>query len=214
MTRKPGFRPVGRIKPGTSCRWTIRARADKRPIPRWRLPRRLCARTLTRKPGKSPRAMLPCANFVSVCRRLLTEPRTLILFPWNQIHGKPMNGMCSRCPNPPAPGQRYCLKCKAAYARKWRKTHKMTPDQKVKDRARAYANVYLRRGKIQRGPCKIPGCRRKAQMHHPDYKKPLLVEWICRAHHLELHGTEVQKKRQEHSLAIKAIVEKHFPKEP
>lgn len=81
---------------------------------------------------------------------------------------------------------RYCRACHAAYMREWRKTNPMSPEQKRKDNARSYANVYLRRGKIQRQPCKACG-HEKAEMHHHDYAKPLEVEWLCRPCHLQEH---------------------------
>jgi hypothetical protein len=70
--------------------------------------------------------------------------------------------------------------------RKWRKTHPMTAEQRYKDNARSYANVYLRRGKIEKVACEI--CGKPGQMHHDDYSKPLDVRWLCRPHHLELHA--------------------------
>lgn len=84
--------------------------------------------------------------------------------------------------------QRHCLTCHAAYMRRWRKTHPLTPGQRMKDNARSYAGVYLRRGKLTRRPCEV--CGEAAQMHHEDYSKPLSVRWLCRAHHLELHHEE------------------------
>lgn len=116
--------------------------------------------------------------------------------------------VCSRCENEPVPGQRYCRSCSAAYMREWRRLHKLTPEQKFKDSARSYAGVYLRRGKLQRQPCKVIGCEQRAQMHHPDYLKPLEVEWLCRFHHLELHMSEAQIKKLEFSLWCKAQIAK------
>jgi len=69
--------------------------------------------------------------------------------------------------------------------REWRKTHALTEEQRLKDIARSYANVYLARGKIERGTCIV--CGEPAQMHHPDYAQPLAVVWLCREHHLLLH---------------------------
>jgi hypothetical protein len=69
--------------------------------------------------------------------------------------------------------------------RRWRKTHPLTEEQRVKDRCRSYAAVYLRRSKITRQSCEV--CGERAEMHHDDYSKPLEVRWLCREHHLELH---------------------------
>jgi len=42
--------------------------------------------------------------------------------------------------------------------------------------------VYLRRGKIHRGPCVDCGVDpedERVEMHHPDYDHPLNVVWLC-----------------------------------
>lgn len=70
--------------------------------------------------------------------------------------------------------------------REWRKTHRLTGEALVRANARSYANVYLRRGKIQREPCVDCGCD-EAEMHHEDYSKPLEVVWLCRDCHLDRH---------------------------
>lgn len=91
---------------------------------------------------------------------------------------------CSRCGVEHSRSHRWCLKCHALNMRLWRASHPLTPSQRLKDNARSYANVYLKRGKLKRLPC---WCGARAEMHHPDYHRPLLVEWLCREHHLELH---------------------------
>jgi len=70
--------------------------------------------------------------------------------------------------------------------RDWRKSHPLTPEQKKKDIARSYAGVYLRRGKLKRQGCEHCGSS-KAEMHHEDYDKPLVVRWLCRACHVLEH---------------------------
>lgn len=95
---------------------------------------------------------------------------------------------CSGCGNErDRPGQKYCLKCHAAYMRRWRPKHSdLTPEQRRKANCRAYANVYLNRGKLEKLPCEKCGDP-ESQMHHDDYSKPLDVTWLCRPCHLELH---------------------------
>jgi hypothetical protein len=66
-----------------------------------------------------------------------------------------------------------------------RKYSDMNDEQKLKIRCRAYANVALKRGKIERQGCEV--CGEKAQMHHSDYTKPLEVRWLCRRHHVYHH---------------------------
>lgn len=101
---------------------------------------------------------------------------------------RPKKKVCAKCGiQPRRPTHRYCNGCHAGYMRRWRKTHPLTAEQKMKDNARSYAGVYLSRGKIERKPCEVEGCTRKAQMHHDDYTKPLELRWRCRWHHLRLH---------------------------
>jgi hypothetical protein len=75
--------------------------------------------------------------------------------------------------------------------REWRKTHPLTPEQRRKDIARSYANAYKRRGKLIPRPC---WCGGEAEMHHPDYSRPLHVVWLCREHHRALHRDEPLRK--------------------
>ena len=87
--------------------------------------------------------------------------------------------MC-KCGKPSPVGRRYCLTCHASYMRAWRKNRPLTPEQRLRDNARSYAGVYLRRGLIQRQPCEQCSAL-KAQMLHEDYSKPLAIRWVCRA---------------------------------
>ncbi len=115
--------------------------------------------------------------------------------------------ICSRCGGINGrKNQRYCGDCHNAQMREWRKGVALTPLQRKKDNARSYANVYKRRGHIKRQPCKVKYCLEESEMHHPDYAKPLGVEWICRRHHLELH----QQESAEALAAIALIVRKHL----
>ncbi len=85
----------------------------------------------------------------------------------------------------------YCAACHAAYMRQNRKKHSQLGDEsRARANARAYAHVYLKRGKLKREPCEVEGCEAPAQMHHDDYSQPLKVRWICVAHHLALHAGE------------------------
>lgn len=76
--------------------------------------------------------------------------------------------------------------CHNAYMAEWRKGHPLSPEQKRKDIARSYAGVYLRRGKLQKLPCRDCSSH-ESQMHHPDYSKPLEVVWLCRDCHMKEH---------------------------
>ena len=79
---------------------------------------------------------------------------------------------------------------RAKYMRNWRKAHPLTLKQRRKDNARSYAGVYLRRGKITKKPCQNCGSP-NSQMHHPDYLRPLLIEWFCRPCHISIHECQL-----------------------
>lgn len=105
------------------------------------------------------------------------------------------DGSCSGCGGiRDRIGQRYCKACHAAHMRANRPKHsELTPLQRFKDVARAYANVYQRRGKLKPKPCEV--CSKPAQKHHDDYTKPLVVRWLCRECHLFLHQTSPSETR-------------------
>lgn len=96
---------------------------------------------------------------------------------------------CCKCGKEAPAGQRHCLACHAAYMRVWRKTHPLSEEQRRRDNCRSYLGVYIRRGKLQRGTCvvcKEGAIERAIEAHHADYAKPLVVEWLCRPHHVDL----------------------------
>lgn len=106
--------------------------------------------------------------------------------------------LCSKCGTPhnrwkdrgktrPAS---YCQACHATYMREHRpKHHELTPVQRFKANARAYAKVYKERGLLAPMPCEKCGDP-EAEMHHEDYSKPLVVRWMCRECHLTEHYLE------------------------
>jgi len=73
--------------------------------------------------------------------------------------------------------------------REWRKTNIVSPEQKIKQNARAYAKTYRRRGLLIEADCcqDCISCETKLEMHHEDYAKPLAVIWLCRPCHLKRH---------------------------
>jgi hypothetical protein len=45
----------------------------------------------------------------------------------------------------------------------------------------------IRDGKLIKQPCEVCGSL-EVEAHHDDYSQPLKVRWLCRKHHLEVHG--------------------------
>jgi len=70
------------------------------------------------------------------------------------------------------------------YQKKRRETYK------GKNIARQKVNNAIRNGKLKRKPCEV--CNKiKTEAHHPDYRSPLKIKWLCRQHHLELHNKKI-----------------------
>lgn len=67
------------------------------------------------------------------------------------------------------------------YQQKRRETYK------GKNIARQKVNNAIRSGILVKSPCEECG-NIKSQAHHPDYRSPLKIKWLCRKHHLELHN--------------------------
>ena len=61
------------------------------------------------------------------------------------------------------------------------------PDICRKGAIRWKARYWLKKGLLTRRKCQWCGDER-TEMHHPDYTKPLLVQWFCKSCHGTLHG--------------------------
>jgi hypothetical protein len=47
----------------------------------------------------------------------------------------------------------------------------------------------IRDNRLTKQPCIVCGAS-KVEAHHKDYYKPLEVTWLCKAHHLHVHGKQ------------------------
>lgn len=59
------------------------------------------------------------------------------------------------------------------------------------DKYRAHLAVQraLTSGELEKGPCEVCGTTDgRIDAHHDDYAEPLAVRWLCRQHHIRLHG--------------------------
>lgn len=93
-------------------------------------------------------------------------------------------------------GFRACRACRNAYMRKWRSTPKGKRSERryrLKSITRSYANVYQSRGLLTPQPCQFCLSETHIEKHHPNYRKPLLVIWLCRKCHRALHRISGQK---------------------
>jgi hypothetical protein len=78
----------------------------------------------------------------------------------------------------------------------WLRTRTLNKTSKAS--ARAYANVYKRRGILKQQPCRCGSP--DTQMHHRDYSRPLDVEWLCRKCHQDEHNGTVARLKTLESL--------------
>ena len=62
-------------------------------------------------------------------------------------------------------------------------------ERKLRAWCRSTANHALHQGLIKEDCCRK--CGKRAEMHHPDYHQPLLVEWYCFEHHQKLHNNNL-----------------------
>lgn len=82
------------------------------------------------------------------------------------------------------------VKARAEYARAHKHGRKRSALYKARYPLRyeahnAVGNA-LRDGRLVKQRCEVCGSLR-TQAHHPDYRKPLDVMWLCRKHHVEWH---------------------------
>ena len=56
-----------------------------------------------------------------------------------------------------------------------------------KNKANKAVGHALRSGRLIRLPCSVCKTTIKVEAHHPDYRSPLKVIWLCFNHHRELH---------------------------
>jgi hypothetical protein len=65
----------------------------------------------------------------------------------------------------------------------WKQKH---PERRA---AQTVLGNAVRAGRIIPWPvCEMPDCNQKPEAHHPHYESPLLVTWLCRAHHMQAHA--------------------------
>jgi len=65
-------------------------------------------------------------------------------------------------------------------------------------RVRYLLNKAIQKGIVERKPCII--CGEKGHAHHPNYKLPFVVVFLCRKHHARLHANSWHKIRSEEKL--------------
>ena len=80
------------------------------------------------------------------------------------------------------------IKYKRKYIKKWRLKNSLN-----KDIIRQKVRRALKLGLLKKEPCEVCG-ELKVEAHHPDYRSPLRVNWLCRIHHRERDVLEGKRK--------------------
>ena len=91
-------------------------------------------------------------------------------------------------------GEKIYFLCRGCNNERCRKYYKDTNGEKIKKAVKKYEKENPEKRKawsiaghrITLQPCCVCGSK-KSQRHHPDYSKPLVVVFLCAAHHKELH---------------------------
>ena len=85
-------------------------------------------------------------------------------------------------PDRPSGYRSECKRCQ--YDRQYRRIRL----NRQKDRAKHAARIATKKGKIKKPLfCESCGQNRKLERHHPDYDKPLEVDWLCHRCHSYIH---------------------------
>lgn len=91
--------------------------------------------------------------------------------------------LCSKCRvNRRAPGHHYCAQCKAEAQRVYRGVAVQSDEAKLWSKARSYVQVYLKRGRLQRGLCEACGDTEVVPMIANPNKPLEGLRWLCRRH--------------------------------
>jgi rubredoxin len=76
---------------------------------------------------------------------------------------------------------------RAFHAEYMRMRYQTDPAHRAKHIARVKVTKAVKRGRLVKLSCEKCGSA-KSQAHHPDYSRPLDVQWLCRDCHAEKHG--------------------------
>ncbi|KKM01346.1 hypothetical protein LCGC14_1795390 [marine sediment metagenome] len=71
--------------------------------------------------------------------------------------------------------------------------YRTRPAVRIKNLARWFVNHEIRSGRLNRQPCAFCG-EEQGEAHHKDYTQPLMIVWLCKACHHQVH-IEMQDTR-------------------
>ncbi len=84
--------------------------------------------------------------------------------------------------------QELCGECSGSPAGNYKAQERYRKSNIEKVRARDIISKRVKRGTLKKELCIV--CGVDAESHHPDYRKPLDVIWLCKEHHSVIHGLD------------------------
>ena len=111
--------------------------------------------------------------------------------------------ICPNCGKPMYKSSKVCQECRSQAGSNngsWKGgvskdfyKYKLTQKERYPDKIKARDIVMyaIRSKKLVRGSCCICG-KESAEAHHEDYAKPLEITWLCKTHHRQFHGGEIE----------------------
>lgn len=92
----------------------------------------------------------------------------------------------------------YCHTCRAEFQQNYAKSARGRENyrksamryyhrNRLKARARARLRYAVKVGKVEKPAACEFGCVVVPEAHHPDYRRPFEVRWLCKRHHEETH---------------------------
>lgn len=70
--------------------------------------------------------------------------------------------------------------------------------KKLEVSARNKVNIALAEKKIFKGVCSVCGTDQLIEAHHEDHAKPFEINWLCKRHHMEIHGKRLSKQENQY----------------
>ena len=104
------------------------------------------------------------------------------------VHPQMGDGRLNKCKTCTRADVRANYEANIAYYREYDKARGYRPGDEQKVSARNAVAKAVRRGELAPLPCEMSGDHAgRMEAHHEDYSKPLMVQWLCKKHHGEVH---------------------------
>lgn len=130
-----------------------------------------------------------------ICCRCKQEKAVSEFYKHSRDGYQPMCKLCCKARSKTEDFKRYQREYQRVYSKKPevkskiqenKAKYRVRLDVRIKNLARRYTNLAVLRGELTREPCAICG-KEQGEAHHLDYRKPIMIVWLCADCHRELH---------------------------